>query len=53
VANLDAYHEPLPDNPHHGVIWGLVEMRRIDEEQYERAIDAGASEHDRPGQRLT
>jgi hypothetical protein len=39
--NLEAYHCPdLPENPYHGHIWGLVEMRRIDEDQYERAIDA-------------
>ena len=38
---LVAYHCPdLPKNPHHGHIWGLVEMRGIDEDQYERAIDA-------------
>jgi len=35
--NLEAYHCPdLPKNPHHGHIWGLVEMRVIDEDQYER-----------------
>lgn len=38
--NLEAYHCPLPENPNHGHIWGLVEMRGIDEDQYERAIDA-------------
>jgi hypothetical protein len=39
--DLEAYHCPdLPENPHHAHIWGLVEMYRTDEDQYERAIDA-------------
>jgi hypothetical protein len=39
--DLEARHDPiLPENPHHGLIWGLVEMHQIDEDRYERAIDA-------------
>jgi hypothetical protein len=38
---LEAYHHPLlPENPHHGLIWGLVETHGIDEDRYERVIDA-------------
>jgi hypothetical protein len=42
---LEAWHAPTrppdqPDNPHHGLIWGLVEMHGIDQLQYERTIDA-------------
>lgn len=38
---LEAHHHPLlPENPHHGLIWGLVELRKIDEDRYERVIDA-------------
>ena len=45
VANeLEAFHAPTkppqPDNPHHGLIYGLVELHDIDEERYERTIDA-------------
>ena len=45
VQALEAWHAPTRqpeqlDNPHHGLIWGLVEMHRIDERKYERAIDA-------------
>jgi hypothetical protein len=39
--DLEARHDPiLPENPHHGLIWGLVEMYQTDEDQYERTIDA-------------
>jgi hypothetical protein len=38
---LEARHDPiLPENPHHGLIWGLVEIHQTDEDQCERAIDA-------------
>jgi hypothetical protein len=37
---LYAHHHPLPDNPHHGLVWGLVEMHGIDQDRYERVIDA-------------
>jgi hypothetical protein len=40
IQGLEAHHHPLPGNPHHGLIWGLVEVRGIDENQYERTIDA-------------
>jgi hypothetical protein len=38
--DLDARHHPIPDNPHHGLIWGLVEMFGDDPDRYERVIDA-------------
>jgi len=41
---LEAWHKPIlppdPENPHHGLIWGLVEMHDSDLLRYERAIDA-------------
>jgi hypothetical protein len=45
VANgLEAFHAPTkppqPDNPHHGLIYGLVELHDIDEDRYERTLDA-------------
>ena len=45
AQTLEVWHAPTrppdhPDNPHHGLIWGLVEMHRLDERRYERAIDA-------------
>jgi hypothetical protein len=44
--DLEAFHNPLPENPphpenpHHGLIRGLVEMRLSDPDTYERAITA-------------
>jgi hypothetical protein len=44
--DLEAFHNPLPEkppepeNPHHGLIRGLVEMRSSDPDKYERAITA-------------
>jgi len=45
VANkLEAFHAPTkppqPDNPYHGLIYGLVELHDIDEDRYERTLDA-------------
>lgn len=37
---LEAHLHPLPENPHHGLVWGLVEMFGNDRDRYERAIDA-------------
>ena len=41
---LEAFHAPTkppqPDNPHHGLIYGLVEMHNTDEDRYERTLDA-------------
>ena len=37
---LEANLHPLPGNPHHGLVWGLVEMFGNDRDRYERAIDA-------------
>jgi hypothetical protein len=39
ASELEAFHEPVPGNPHHGSIWGLIEMYAIDREKYERTID--------------
>jgi hypothetical protein len=44
IANeLEAFHAPTktpqPDNPHHGLIYGLVELHDIDEDRYERTLD--------------
>jgi hypothetical protein len=39
--NLEAYRKPLlPENPHHGLIWGLVEMSSSDPDRYERTLSA-------------
>ena len=44
--DLGAFHNPLPENPpepenpHHGLIRGLGEMRLSDPDTYERAITA-------------
>jgi hypothetical protein len=38
--DLCAHHHPLPQNPHHGLIWGLVEIHGTDRDKYERVIDA-------------
>jgi hypothetical protein len=44
TQGLEAWHKPIlppePENPHHGLIWGLVEMHGFDLLQYERALDA-------------
>jgi hypothetical protein len=46
--DLGAFHNPLPENPpepenpHHGLIRGLGEMRLSDPDTYERAITAFA-----------
>jgi hypothetical protein len=41
LANdLEAYRHPLPENPHHGLIWGLVEMASRDPDRYERTLNA-------------
>jgi hypothetical protein len=40
ASDLEAYKKPLPDNPHHGLVWGLVEMASNDRDRYERALDA-------------
>jgi hypothetical protein len=44
VQTLEAWHKPIlspkHENPHHGLIWGLVEMHRLDQPRYERALDA-------------
>jgi hypothetical protein len=37
---LEAYHDPVPNNPHHGSIWDLVTIFSTDPDAYERAIDA-------------
>jgi hypothetical protein len=37
---LGAYHDPVPDNPHHGSIWDLVAIFSTDPDAYERTIDA-------------
>jgi hypothetical protein len=43
---LEAFHNPLPENPpqpenpHHGLIRGLVEMRLGDRDTYERTLTA-------------
>jgi hypothetical protein len=45
-VDLEAFHNPLPENPpmpanpHHGLIRGLVEMRSSDPDGYERTITA-------------
>jgi hypothetical protein len=38
--NLEARRKPLPENPHHGLIWGLVQMYFSDPDSYERTLDA-------------
>jgi hypothetical protein len=41
LANdLEAYRHRLPENPHHGLIWGLVEMASRDRDRYERTLNA-------------
>lgn len=46
ASDLAAFHNPLPEdppepeNPYHGLIRGLVEMRSSDPDRYERAITA-------------
>jgi hypothetical protein len=37
---LTAFGDARPDNPHHGLIRGLVEARDSDPERYERILDA-------------
>jgi hypothetical protein len=37
---LEAFHNPVPGNPHHGLIRGLVEMRSNNPDAYERVITA-------------
>jgi len=43
---LEAFHNPLratpsaPANPHHGSIRGLVELHAVDQDAYERVLDA-------------
>jgi hypothetical protein len=38
--DLTAFRDPLPTNPHHGLIRGLVEARDSDPDRYERLLDA-------------
>jgi hypothetical protein len=44
TQGLEAWHAPTrppeDDNPHHGLIWGLVELHSVDPLKYERTIDA-------------
>ena len=45
ALTLEAWHAPIrtpdhPENPHHGLIWGLVEMHADDELRYEQTVDA-------------
>ena len=37
---LEAFFDPVPDNPHHGSIWDLAAVFSADPDRYERAIDA-------------
>ena len=37
---LKVFLDPLPENMHHGVVRGLVEMRATDSDRYEKAVDA-------------
>ena len=38
--DLTALRDPQPDNPHHGLVRGLVEMRASNPDRYEEVLDA-------------
>ena len=38
--DLEAYRDPVPNNPHHASIWDLVALRFGDPDRYERTIGA-------------
>jgi hypothetical protein len=40
AKGLEAYTDPMPDNPHHGSIWDLVAIHARDPDEYERTIDS-------------